>query len=486
MSLDTMQEFLDSKNKTKSHKQLTSHKTLLLPFLPESLLLTLDLLPLTTIPQFRGFHSIPPGWHFICTATNASFSIRHGLWFNVPIPKSAINGAGSAPESSTGTTSTSLTAQSNPPDDSEDSDSDSDLDLSTQTLLSFSWSPTLESLAPNNPLSSEDLRRLHKSTPKTALLPYLSTIPNSPSSPPNTAWARLTSRLSRSMLTHLTSSPSLTISSASTSAQDMESIPGLSKEDIQKFLKAGDGGDLERSDEVEPGLQFLGIDLKRTWREGAVGRERTDAARDRSWLLGEIVRKADGLVDEDGVESGEWGRGCLGELQLCFLLALLLGNYVCAQEWKRIVEVVLTARTILSQQEAFFVAFLDELELQLNVASEQAEEDGGFFDFTDGETGDGAWLRKLLVGFQEGLDEVFEGGEGGGEVRERLGRFEEWVQETKGWGFFRDERKVLEGRVVVGEDGERVQIRGLGGAEEWGLAEDDDEGPVVVDLGEAV
>ena len=276
------------------------------------------------------------------------------------------------------------------------------------------------------------------------------------------------------------------MSSASTSAQDMESIPGLSKEEIQKFLKSGDSGDLEGSDDVEPELQFLGIDLKQTWREGAVGRERTNAARDRSWLLGEIVRKADGLVDEDDVASGEWGRGCLGEMQACFLAAILLGNYACVQEWKRVVEVILTARNILTQQGAFFVTFIEELELQLRVASEQAEEEGGFFDCSDGETGDGAWLRKLLVGFQEGLDEVCEGGNGGAEVRERLGRFEEWVQETKGWGFFGDERKVLKGRVVVGEDGERVQIRGLGGAQEWGLGDDDDEGPVVVDLGEGL
>ncbi|KAG6997548.1 40S ribosomal protein S16 [Physcia stellaris] len=176
------------------------------------------------------------------------------------------------------------------------------------------------------------------------------------------------------------------ITSASCSPQDADHIPGLS---------ASETGLEERE------LQFLGIDLKRTWREGAVGRERTEAVLDRSWALGEV---------EERFNSEKEGGGdvVVGEMEVCFLMVLTVANYSCLEEWKRILGLVLTCRRAVRAREGWFAAFLRLLRMQLERGGDV---EGGLFDMNDE---GGAYLKALLKGFKIILGQVFGEGEGEG------------------------------------------------------------------------
>ncbi|KAK9240668.1 A1 cistron-splicing factor [Lipomyces kononenkoae] len=109
-------------------------------------------------------------------------------------------------------------------------------------------------------------------------------------------------------------------------------------------------------------FRFLNFDLRRqrTWREGAIGRELTAAALDRSWFLGHLVsRDRDG--DYDAV---------LAELQLCFVLVVLLANYSSAEQWKRIVELLCTCESAVSSHPDLYSKFLDTLYSQFQCVPE--------------------------------------------------------------------------------------------------------------------
>ena len=94
--------------------------------------------------------------------------------------------------------------------------------------------------------------------------------------------------MSPKLLRHLTQDEDWTITSASSAKEDRDEIPGLT---------AGDVGEEERE------LGVLGINLKRTWREGAIGRERTEAALDSSWALSDVVER---WQSRDRTEKEEW------------------------------------------------------------------------------------------------------------------------------------------------------------------------------------
>ncbi|KAK9369975.1 A1 cistron-splicing factor, partial [Lipomyces kononenkoae] len=109
-------------------------------------------------------------------------------------------------------------------------------------------------------------------------------------------------------------------------------------------------------------FRFLNFDLKkqRTWREGAVGRELTAAALDRSWFLGNLVSRE---------RHGDYN-AVLAELQLCFVLVVLLANYSSAEQWKRIVELLCTCESAVSSQPELYRKFLDSLYYQFQCVPE--------------------------------------------------------------------------------------------------------------------
>lgn len=227
--------------------------------------------------------------------------------------------------------------------------------------------------------------------------------------------------------------------------QDRDEIPGLSNEEvIGGAAGKGEGGGGEMLGE-ERTLGVLGIDLKRTWRPGAVGRERTEGAMDRGWALEDLVgrwrqqqprgrrRRHNGhhndqekekeVSHEDSSASDseqdsnpdqepesepeselseeQFATPLLSQMEATFLMILTVSNYSCLEEWKRILTLVLTCKSILKSREAFFTVFLEQLRRQL---AHGDDVEGGLFDMSDD---GGGYLKGLLRGFKRAVDEIF-------------------------------------------------------------------------------
>lgn len=261
-------------------------------------------------------------------------------------------------------------------------------------------------------------------------------------------WPALTSHITPALLSRLTNSADWRISTASCAEQDADHIPGLSSAEETGF------GERE--------LGFLGIDLKRTWREGAVGRERTEAAVDRSWALEAVEKRWKGEVEGAGDVV-------LGEMQVCFLMVVTVANYSCLEEWKRILGLVLTCKRAVRAREGWFVEFLALLRRQLGRGGDV---EGGLFDMGDES---GAYLKGLLKGFKRTLGQVFADGEGE-DVKDELEELEQWLKGEYGWEL--GDSFVRKGMLEL-EDGEQVEME----MEE--MEAEDERGeyaPVVVEL----
>jgi A1 cistron-splicing factor AAR2 len=246
-------------------------------------------------------------------------------------------------------------------------------------------------------------------------------------------------------------------SSARRDADDLD-IPGLGREEVRDGVFGGEEGGGEKE------LGLLPVDLKRTWREGAVGRERTEAAKDRSWALGDLVERF----------CGGWGGGereVLGEVQVCFLMVVTVGNWSCMEQWKRLLGLLFTCQRAVWERGELFEGLIKCLRGQLRVARESVDE-GGLF----GE--DMGFLVGLLRGFWRRVEEVEGEGDGKGVevVRRELERLDEVVKEVYGWDL---RGEVVRRGMLELEDGEMVEME-MDGAEEE--EESGEYAPVVVDL----
>lgn len=276
------------------------------------------------------------------------------------------------------------------------------------------------------------------------------------------AWEYLTEHVTPISLDHFSHNSEWAISSASSGVQDRDDIPGLSTREVDSAI----------GEEKELGM--LGIDLKRTWREGAVGRERTEQARDRSWYLGDIVTRTSDYMGKSGDEreEGLWTSIILGQMEICFLMVLMLANYSCLEEWKRILAVVLTCEKAVWERPRFFAGFLRALKRQLERGDDV---EGGLFDMSDD---GGGFLKVLLRGFKRTLEQR-KGAEGPGgddDVKEEFEELEKWVREQYRWEL--GDEFVRRGMLEL-EDGEMVEM-------ETGEMEGEDESgeyaPVIVEL----
>lgn len=267
----------------------------------------------------------------------------------------------------------------------------------------------------------------------------------------STDWAKLTSRITPSLLSRICglAPDHWSLTSASSATQDLEQIPGL--ELSNSMLQP------------EKELRFLPIDLKRTWREGATGRERTEAAQDRSWFLGDLVDSHCQADDKRGREFE-----ILGELQFAFLMVLTLNNSSCLEQWKRLIQLLFTCQQAVKERSGFFLELLKILRMQLGHC---ADVETGLFDMN--EVG-GGFLRPLFARFRRSLDDF--DGKWKSDLVDELEEMQDQLQKQFGWelGGSYVKRGLLEL-----EDGERVEMDVNGADEDDELG---DFAPMVVEL----
>ncbi|KAI4915230.1 uncharacterized protein J4E92_009508 [Alternaria infectoria] len=384
--------------------------------LPPKALAGIDLLSFTSSPRFRGVKNIPPGLHFVFTASDSTLSVRHGAWFYVT------PGVGSP------------------------------------QVFVKKWDESTEDLVAETS-QTEVLR--HKanlgSIWKDGLTPYRQTVQEGDSgaeegwSEESTDWSKLTSQVTPTMLSRICglNPDHWNLTSASSAPQDLDEIPGL--ENSNSMLHP------------EKELRFLPIDLKKTWREGATGRERTEAAQDRSWFLGDLIDNHCQASDLRGREDE-----ILGELQFTFLMVLTLNNNSCLEQWKRLLRLLLTCRQAVKQRSRLFLDFLRCLRIQLGHC---ANIEGDLFDMND--VG-GGFLKPLFGQFRKALDDF--DGKWKADLVDELEDLQEYMQKEFAW---EPEGSYLKRGMLELEDGERVEmeVNGADADEELG-----DYAPTVVDL----
>ncbi|KAL5115058.1 hypothetical protein ACEQ8H_007033 [Pleosporales sp. CAS-2024a] len=394
----------------------TIDNCILLLNLPPHALAGIDLLSFTTSPRFHGIKNVPPGLHFVFAATHATMSVRHGAWLYV----------------SPG--------------------------LGSPQVFVKKWDHSTEDLV-------AETRQAHVLTCKAnlgsiwkhGLTPYRQTVHQDDSgaeaawSEESTAWNTLTSRITPTLLSRICGlkPDHWSLTSASSAAQDLESIPGL--ETSNSTLHP------------EKELRFLPIDLNKTWPQGATGPQRTEAAQDRSWFLGDLVDHHCQAGDQRGRELE-----IVGELQFAFLMVLTLNNNSCLEQWKRILALLLTCRQAIQHRSAFFLELVRTLRTQL---AHCPDTDAGLFDMHD--VG-GGFLRPLLKRFQNNLDDL--DGKWKSELVKELADLRHYLCATYGWAL--DNSYVKRGLLEL-EDGERVEMDVNGADEDDELG---DYAPLVVEL----
>lgn len=453
---------------------MTSSATVVFLNLPPKTFVGVNLASFDSSPNFHGITNLPSGIHFVYTGTDASLSIRHGIWLKIP-EKSA-----------------------------------------RAYVLVLRWSKDHEHLEELDK-THDEAQRIVRELPrlqKRGMVDYvalqdastklqkeqsdasngLAASSRDAEEESSNAWPPLTSQITSRLLTRILSAESTssrtaitwTLTSISSAPSDTEHIPGLTETETQNTL------------EPLQTLSLLPVDLKKTWPDSAQGRTRTDMARDRSWYLSHLVSDlrvpdAGNMYEHGEISQARAAKELLGELQFCFLMVLCLANYSCLEQWKRILSVLFTCRTALLEAETYFV---EAIRIFRNQLSRVEDVEGGLFELAD--EASSAWLRKLLKTFRLNVDEVYadadddaaaekssenenakateEDKKVGKQLTAELDRLEVWLREQYGW---EDEKNVLRKGMIQLEDGEMVELQ------HDDLDEDEETGeyaPVVVDV----
>ena len=375
---------------------------ILLLDLPHPALAGINLLAFTTTPRFRGVKNLPPGLHFAFAGTSTTFSERHGVWFSID----------SSPAYNLVVLKWSSTTES--------------LEVETDSAKVLRWRGNLGSLW------------------REGLTPYRQTASKTVEGDgeESTDWPTLTAYIYSPLLSRISS---WRLSSGSSSRRDLETIPGLSSDDL----------DLQADKE----LRFLSIDLKQTWRDGATGRERSEAAQDRSWALRHLIETQ--CTDKNDTEI-------IAELQFCFLMVLTINNFSCLEQWKRLLSLLFTCKKVVPERPDLFVNSIAALRLQLQHCKDA---EGGLIDLTDE---GGSLLKGLLVRFRNGLLELDRLAVQ--DVLDELDDLEAYLKQEHGWQFGGSFAKI--GMLELA-DGEEVRM------DTTAFDEDDETGefaPQIVDL----
>ncbi|ODN81987.1 hypothetical protein L202_02316 [Cryptococcus amylolentus CBS 6039] len=111
----------------------------------------------------------------------------------------------------------------------------------------------------------------------------------------------------------------------------------LSKEMKDKLEEMKMRSHMEEGEMEGASLAFARFNLKRSWREGAVGEEVTRYSRDKSWLFGNVL--------EEQLKRDP--KLLLGHLQLSFILLLHLSSFACLQAYRSIIALFTASPSLL-------------------------------------------------------------------------------------------------------------------------------------------
>jgi len=380
--------------------------SVLLLNLPQKAFCGIDLLSFTTSPRFHGIKNLPPGLHLVFTGATNSFSLRYGVWFRVPeetnLPSLHIKKWDAQSEELIAETDVAAV-------------------LRWRANLGGIWrdglTPYRQSVVEGETAEDDEGRNGEA---------RVVTNGHEVITEETGDWIRLTDCITEHVLDRIAGKSEdrdhWALTSASSAKIDVDDIPGISKAEASRFF--------------EKDLGFLPIDLKQTWREGAVGRERTLAAQDRSWALRQLVD----TVCHDPMDI-------IGELQFCFLSLLTLNNNSCLEQWKRLLGLMLTCQEAIQTYPGVFTRFLATLKLQLE---HNQDAEGGLFDMRD----EGSTLLKpLLKRFRQGLEQ--QSGSAKVDVMDELDELEDYLKAEHGW--LLNEDYARHGMLQL-EDGEEVMM----------------------------
>ena len=435
--------------------------TILIPALPPKTFIGINLVTFTSTANFHGIRDLPPGWHFLYSGSTETLSLRSGGWFSV-------GGGGAAAGAGAGAGGKlALTRAESAP---------------APEVFIWKWDSDTETLVPlkgDNDAERQEVLR-HKANlgvvwQAGGLFRFRSRV--TPQTQPHTQtqneqgqeekeeeeeredegrrnWTDLTCYLSPSLLSRITGEPEVDadarprwmVTSASTAQEDSDDIPGLASSNPTPGTETRPCASTVAKEDRD--FTFLPVELKRTWREGATGRERTEAAQDRSWALGDLIKR----YSNTDMNEKEGELQVLGELQFTFLMALTLLNFSCLQQWKRLLQLILTCRSAIAEREGFMRDVIRLLLLQLQRCDDL---EGGLFAIDADEGGES--LQGWLVKFAKAVDEIVLAGTGAGSaVKTELDKLGAWVKDEYEWELH-PEGIVRRGMLRL-EDGEEVEM----------------------------
>jgi A1 cistron-splicing factor AAR2 len=139
----------------------------------------------------------------------------------------------------------------------------------------------------------------------------------------------------------------------------------ITPKDVELFLPKRDhvftsmSCSILESEDVAP-LRFSDFDLKRSFPPNAVGEERSKYSRDKTYLLKSVLKSL--------------GYDCqrlIAEFQFAFIALVFMQNFDGFEQWKRILHLVCHSGEFVSENQQFYVEFINALEFQLlNVPEE--------------------------------------------------------------------------------------------------------------------
>lgn len=396
--------------------------TLLLLDLPPKSFVGIDLASFTTTDRFQGIKLIPPGLHFVYYSAQGDMSLRAGFWFRA--------------------TNTNRVA-----------------------VIVTKYDAAQEKLIGEPEMDTEEVIRIRANLG--ALYNDHLTIYRQPArdgavgntTPEAEQWEALCDYADDAVLLRCLG-VGWRCSSVSSSKVDRDQ----EEEKLMGLLKGVD---------VIAEIEWTPVDLKRTWPEGAIGRERTVMAKDRSWALGYVIGRLNAY-------RGGGEKQFLGELQVAFIMAVTLGCYSAMEQWRRLLGLTLTCKiAVFGERKSLFEDLMELLLAQLCYVDEAF-----LAGFVGGGEGEDSWLANLLRRFGKGLNEVLddnaEQGKGKGkktqsEILELYKKIESLVKRKFDWVL--DPKDVVRRGMIQTEEGEMVEL------EMAGLEEDDETGeyaPVIV------